>query len=150
MREYKLSISGHSYTVSLIKVTDEEVVAEVNGVEHTVTINEIRTLSRAEHLPPAESATGPVASPIQPLRSPVATAPVASAGSALIVSPIPGHILEVSVSVGDKVLEGQKLLVLEAMKLQNIITASRAGVVKKILVRQGDAVTHGQAMVEIG
>ncbi|MBU0681396.1 MAG: acetyl-CoA carboxylase biotin carboxyl carrier protein subunit [Proteobacteria bacterium] len=150
MREYNLSISGNSYIVSLIKVTDEEVVAEVNGVEHTVTINEIKTLSPAEYMPHCETQPSSMVTPIQPGQSPVSPSPVAVVGNGLISSPIPGHILELCVSVGEKVLEGQKILVLEAMKLENIITAHRAGVVKKILVRQGDAVTHGQGMVEIG
>ena len=146
MREYKLTISGHSYTVSLLKVTDEEVVAEVNGVEHTVTIDEIKTVSPAASLPLCPTKA---ASPVSVEQPSVSPEPASIAGSGLMTSPIPGHILEVCVSVGDKVLEGQKLLVLEAMKLENIITAQRSGVVKKLLVSQGDAVTHGQAMVEI-
>jgi biotin carboxyl carrier protein len=40
--------------------------------------------------------------------------------------------------------------VLEAMKLENAITAATAGIVKKIMVSEGDAVTHGQNMIEIG
>ncbi|MEN8256382.1 MAG: biotin/lipoyl-containing protein [Thermodesulfobacteriota bacterium] len=146
MREYNLSISGQPYTVSVLKVTDEEVVAKVNGVEHTVAINEIKNLTPTASLPVGE--TQPV-SPVT-LVQPAATSPrVAAAGTGLISSPIPGHILEICISVGEKVLEGQKLLVLEAMKLENIITAHRSGVIKEILVRQGDAVTHGQGMVEI-
>ena len=149
MREYNLSISGKPYTVSVIKVTDEEVVAEVNGVQHTVAINEIKNLSpAAASLPPGE-ASRPTPQLVQPVQ-PASSTPSPSAGAGAITSPIPGHILEVCVSVGEKVLEGQKLLVLEAMKLENIITAHRSGVIKKLLVSQGDAVTHGQTMIEIG
>ena len=146
MREYKLSISGHSYMVAVLKVTDEEVVAEVNGVEHTVTINEIKTLSPAVSLPPCETQPAALVTQMQSVATPSL---VAAAGSGLISSPIPGHILVIFVLVGDKVLAGQKLLVLEAMKMENIITAHRSGVVKQILVRQGDAVTHGQGMIVI-
>lgn len=149
MREYKLSISGKPYTVTVLSVSDEEVVAEVNGVEHTVTINEIKTLSPVATQASSATPVRGAATPVQPVRSPVAAAPAVAVGDGLISSPIPGHILEICVSVGDKVLEGQKLLVLEAMKLENIITAHRSGVVKSILVRQGDAVTHGQGMVDI-
>ncbi len=149
MREYKLSISGKPYTVTVLSVNDEEVVAEVNGVEHTVTINEIKTLSPVATQASSATPVRGAATPVQPVRSPVAAAPAVAVGDGLISSPIPGHILEICVSVGDKVLEGQKLLVLEAMKLENIITAHRSGVVKNILVRQGDAVTHGQGMIDI-
>ncbi|MDA3786402.1 MAG: acetyl-CoA carboxylase biotin carboxyl carrier protein subunit [Deltaproteobacteria bacterium] len=144
MREYKLSISGHPYTVAVLKVTEEEVVAEVNGVEHRVAIHEIKSLNSAASLLSSQTQPARPAALVQP----VAAAPFA-AGSGLVASPIPGHILEIFVRIGDKVLVGQKLLVLEAMKLENIITAHRSGVVKEILVRQGDAVTHGQGMVVI-
>lgn len=149
MREYKLSINGNPYCVSVLKVTDEEVVAEVNGVKHVVAIDAIKTLNPIAGLPPGAGETAaPVAlvPPVQP-----STAPATSSADSkdLITSPIPGHILEVCVSVGEEVLAGQKLLVLEAMKLENIITAPRTGVIKKLLVAQGDAVTHGQAMVEL-
>lgn len=144
MREYKLSIAGHPYTVALLKVTEEEVVAEVNGVEHRVAIHEIKSLNSTASLVPGQTQPARPAALVQP----VAAAPFA-AGSGLVSSPIPGHILEIFVRLGDKVLVGQKLLVLEAMKLENIITAHRSGVVKEILVRQGDAVTHGQGMVVI-
>ncbi len=146
MREYKLSISGNPYTVTVINVTDEEVIAEVNGVEYTVTINEITKLNPELSLLPREEQRSAMVTPIQRASSP---SPVAIAGDGFISSPIPGHILEICVNLGEKVLEGQKILVLEAMKLENIITAHRSGVIKEILVRQGDAVTHGQAMVEI-
>ena len=148
MREYSLTIKGTSYVVGINRVTDDEVVAEVNGVRHVVAINDVKNLST-----PAE----PAAKATKPGRPVSATTPVsihsasaAPAGGGTICSPIPGHILEIVVGVGDKVLAGQKLLVLEAMKMENIITADQAGVVTKILVRTGDAVTHGQAMVEIG
>lgn len=75
---------------------------------------------------------------------------VTLAKAGIIVSPIPGHILEICVAEGDKVLAGQKVLILEAMKLENAITCQVAGVVKKIMVSAGDAVTHGQNMIEIG
>lgn len=145
MREYNLTINETTYVVAINRVSDDEVVAEVNGVRHVVAINDIKNLSAV-----AESSAEAVKQPPSPAASspaPVAAGPV---GSGTITSPIPGHILEIVVSVGDKVLAGQKLLVLEAMKMENVITTDQAGVVKKILVRTGDAVTHGQAMIEIG
>ena len=148
MREYKLALKGNNYTVSIVSVTGDEVVAEVNGETHVVTIEQIKTLGVKGGLTALPSPT-PSASPSStPVTSPANSAGVAKAG--VIVSPIPGHILEVCVALGDKVLAGQKLLVLEAMKLENAITCENAGVVKKIMVSAGDAVTHGQQMIEIG
>ncbi|MBW2472181.1 MAG: acetyl-CoA carboxylase biotin carboxyl carrier protein subunit, partial [Deltaproteobacteria bacterium] len=51
---------------------------------------------------------------------------------------------------GDKVTSGQKLLIMEAMKLENKIPAIRDGVVKHILVRDGDVVSQGQELIVIG
>ncbi len=149
MREYKLAINGNDYTVAITSVTDEEVVAEVNGETHVVAIHEIinlRTSLGSAVLPgPTTSAT---AGATGASGSPAGGATLAKPW--MIVAPIPGHIIELCVSEGEKVLAGQKLLVLEAMKLENAITTLKGGVVKKIMVSEGDAVTHGQNMIEIG
>jgi biotin carboxyl carrier protein len=58
-------------------------------------------------------------------------------------------VLSVDVSVGDSVDTGDKLLVLEAMKMENIITAEVGGTVKAVHVAKGDKVAAGQPMVEI-
>ncbi len=147
MREYKLALNGNNYTVNITSVTDDEVVAEVNGETHVVSIKAIKKIGDGGLVALPE----PVASgqpSLSPAVQPQTGAILAKAG--MIVSPIPGHILEVCVVEGDKVLAGQKVLVLEAMKLENAITCEAAGVVKKILVSAGDAVTHGQNMIEIG
>jgi pyruvate carboxylase subunit B len=63
---------------------------------------------------------------------------------------MPGKVLGVHVETGQKVVEGDLILSLEAMKMQSEIFCGRAGMVKKILVREGDAVNAGDAMVIIG
>ena len=149
MREYKLTINNTPYVVSIKRVSEEEVVAEVNGQQHIVTINDINNLSNGELLQ-AETSGKPLPRPdttLSPASSPAAVP--ANSDVKTVCSPIPGHILEIAVSVGDRVLAGQKLLVLEAMKMENIITAEVTGQIKAILVRTGDAVTHGQVMIEM-
>jgi len=54
-----------------------------------------------------------------------------SSSTNAVLSPMPGTVLSVSVKVGDKVHEGQELLVLEAMKMQNLIVSPHDGVIKK-------------------
>ena len=63
---------------------------------------------------------------------------------------MPGQIKSILVREGDRVTAGQKLLVMEAMKLENKIAAKVPGLVKKILVRDGDTVNQGQELVIIG
>ena len=64
--------------------------------------------------------------------------------AAAVPAPIPGVILSVSVRPGDTVAFGQELCVLEAMKMKNIIRASRAGVIGEVFISPGDQVRHGQ------
>ena len=67
-----------------------------------------------------------------------------------VTSPLPGVILDICVKEGDMVKEGQKVVVLEAMKMENAILAEKAGVVKKIHVSQGESVLEEAALVTIG
>ncbi|MSQ48011.1 MAG: acetyl-CoA carboxylase biotin carboxyl carrier protein subunit [Deltaproteobacteria bacterium] len=66
-----------------------------------------------------------------------------------IRSPMPGKILAVRVSAGDTVEAGQVLVLLEAMKMENALTAEGIGQVKKIHVSVGDLVELGQLLVEL-
>lgn len=66
-----------------------------------------------------------------------------------ITSFIPGTIVSVDVKEKQKIKLGEKLLVLEAMKMQNIILSPKNGVVKKIHVKAGDKVANNQLLVEV-
>ena len=65
-----------------------------------------------------------------------------------VVSPMPGLITDVKVAVGDQVTAGTPLLVLEAMKMENLLQATGEAVVKQVLVKKGDRVEKGQTLVE--
>ena len=67
----------------------------------------------------------------------------------VVTAPLPGIILSVDVKVGDKVKDGDDLLILEAMKMENSITATCSGTVKQIFVKPGDAVPTDGNLVEI-
>ena len=70
-----------------------------------------------------------------------------SHGGNEIVAPMPGMIQAVGVAVGDRVSEGQRLLALEAMKMEHILRAPRNGIVGALLTATGDQVTAGQLLV---
>lgn len=65
-----------------------------------------------------------------------------------IKAPMPGLILEISVSVGQTVNEDDTLLILEAMKMENVLTSPRQGVIKSVSVQKGDAVDKGALLIE--
>jgi acetyl/propionyl-CoA carboxylase alpha subunit len=70
-------------------------------------------------------------------------------GDGVVCSPMPGKIVKVLVSEGDEVEVGAPLVVVEAMKMENELTAARAGTVQKVLVQPGDAVEGGARLVMV-
>ena len=90
-------------------------------------------------LPPA-----PVSSASDGLR------PIAASGTVTVPSPLAGKVVSISVNPGDHINQGQTVIVLEAMKMNTLVTAQTAGTVSQILVKPGDAVDEGQALITIG
>ena len=130
--KYKVTLNGRTYEIE---------------VEH----GKAMLLDEYEAIAPAPVAAAPVAAaPVAAAAAPAAAAPVAVGAGEQVTAPMPGNILKVNVNVGDKVKEGQVLVVLEAMKMENEIMAPCAGTVKQILVTKGATVDTGSAMVVIG
>lgn len=103
-----------------------------------------------------ELAAPAVAAPAAPAAAPVAAAAPAAAPAAgalaageVITSPMPGNILKINVTQGQKVNEGDVLIVLEAMKMENEISATKSGTVAQINVTKGAVVETGTPLVVI-
>lgn len=129
----------------------------VNGVNYEVEVEELRgsgPIQRSSSRPVQAAAPAPAPAPAPtpaPAPAPVATpapAPVAaSAGSETISAPMPGNILKVLVKAGDNVKKGQPMLILEAMKMENEIVATRDAVVASVNVTEGSTVDTGASLV---
>lgn len=150
MKEYKYKINGSDYTVIIQNVEENVAEVEVNGTPYTVEMNKQikKTVPLIKPAISAVSPKNPAASapvPVVPVSKPAA-APVPG-GS--VKSPLPGVILEVFCKVGDKVTVGQKLFMLEAMKMENVINADRDGEIKEVLVSKGSSVLEGANLVII-
>jgi len=76
--------------------------------------------------------------------------PYKPADPRLVMSFIPGTVLEILVKEGESVSAGDDLLILDAMKMQNRLKSAIDGIVKKINVVKGDKVSKGHVMIEIG
>ncbi|TVR82593.1 MAG: biotin/lipoyl-binding protein [Rhodospirillales bacterium] len=101
-------------------------------------------------MPSSPMPAGPAARPqAAPAAAPAAAAPAAAAGANDKVAPIGGVIVEVSVKEGAQVKAGDKLAVIEAMKMKTIVGADHDGTVQNIRVREGDAVEAGQVLMTI-
>ncbi|MCI7369831.1 MAG: biotin/lipoyl-binding protein [Firmicutes bacterium] len=93
-------------------------------------------------------AAAPAPAPAAPAAAPAAASPALAAGE-VVKSPMPGNILKINVTVGQKVNEGDTLLVLEAMKMENEVAAPRSGTVAQIIVSKGAVVETGAPLVVI-
>ena len=100
----------------------------------------------------APAAPAPAAAPAAAAAAPAApsAAPAASlAAGEVIKSPMPGNILKILVSQGQAVTEGDVLIILEAMKMENEIVATKSGTVQQIAVTKGAVVETGTSLVVI-
>ena len=110
----------------------------INGKVFDVTVELVYgTPVAALSYAPAPVAAAPIAAPAAP----------AAAAEEYVLSPMPGNIGEISVSVGQSVAAGQCLIVLESMKIKKEIAAPRAGVVKQVLVAKGASVETSDILV---
>lgn len=143
MKSFKYTINGNVYKVHVNSVEDNIADVEVNGTPYKVQLEkpakkELVTLKR-----PAQAPTTSTGAPIV-TRQHAASAPGA------VKSPLPGVILEICCKVGDTVKRGQKIAVLEAMKMENNINAPQDGSIIEIKVNKGDSVLEGNDLFIIG
>ena len=113
---------------------------ELTGLEITEEGRVVR-LERCSALPVRETVSTAEAAP---------AAPASAADGTKVLSPRPGNILAVNVSVGAAVKAGDVLLVLEAMKMENDIVAPCDGTVKQILVQKGSTVATDDLLAVVG
>lgn len=124
----------------------------VNGTTYEVDVEEVGGVPSAPVAPraaaPRAAAPAPVAQPAKPA-APKAAAP-APAGGNTVTSPMPGTILDIKVSEGDTVADGDVLCILEAMKMENEIMAPCGGKIVQISVAKGASVNSGDVLIVIG
>ncbi len=130
-----------------------DIVAEADGTVTAVCVGEGQSVNQGDALVEFQPAAGGAAAPAAPAPKAApapAAAPAAAAAASVISAPLPGTITKILVEVGQAVKAGDTVLTMEAMKMENNITAESAGTVKAILVQQGAQVQSGDAMIEIG
>lgn len=129
--KYIVTLNGKNYEVEVEKT--EAVIVGVTDAAPAVPA-----------APAAAPSPAPAAAPSAP------AAPASAADGTKVLSPMPGNILAVNVSVGAAVKAGDVLLVLEAMKMENDIVAPCDGTVKQILVQKGSTVATDDLLAVVG
>ncbi|MBR0285563.1 MAG: biotin/lipoyl-binding protein [Bacteroidales bacterium] len=140
MKEYKFKINGKDYAVKIGEADGKNLTVNVNGADYQVELENAPVAAPVQAAPVAQAA--PAAAP--------AAAPKAAGAGTTIKSPLPGIIISVDVKEGQAVKRGQKLAVIEAMKMENDILSEVDGTVTAIHTRKGDSVLEGADIVTIG
>ena len=143
MKSFKYTINGNTYKVHINSVVDDVAEVEVNGTPYNVKMEKPAKKQMVTLKRPAQA-------PTYASGEPVITRQAAPSVAGAVKSPLPGVILSVDCKVGDTVKRGQKILVLEAMKMENNINADRDGKIVEIKVNKGDSVLEGADLVVIG
>ncbi len=139
MKKFQFTITGNNYSVEILKFEDNFADVEVNGTRYTVEIQSNKPVSKTPRL---------IRNPV-PINGGGTIQKSSGSNTHKVQAPLPGVILAINVKVGDTVKTDQKLLVMEAMKMENNIQSEKSGVIKSIAVGLGSIVLQGDLLIEI-
>ena len=137
MKKYNITVNGNQYEVE---------VDEIGGVPGVVP-------AAAAQPAPAPAKEAPAPAPAKdapaPAAAPAKDAPAPSASAEVVESPMPGTIISVLKKPGDAVADGEVVLILEAMKMENEIVSQKAGTIDTIAVAKGTSVNVGDILFSV-
>lgn len=151
MRTYSYTVNGARYDVTIESLRDQVAKMNVNGIAFDVEI--LGAPLTEGDLPEVSAAAAPAAPAAAPAASSAAPAPAAkgAAGEGTpVCAPLPGVVTKVLVTEGQAVKKGDTVVVLEAMKMENNITAECDGKVTGVCVAAGDSVLEGATLITVG
>ncbi len=118
----------------------------VNGTAYDVTVEETGRSASAPSAAPVKAAP---AAPVAAAPAAPAAAPASAAGAVSVTAPMPGNILDVKVTNGQSVKNGDVLCILEAMKMENEIKAPQDGTIATINCKKGDVVNVSDVLISM-
>ena len=137
MRKFQIKVDDKVYEVEVEEVGGNESSAGTISAPQPVA-------TKVKEEPVSQKAAKPSSGPAP------TKAPAAAVAGEEVVAPMPGKVLQLKVSEGDSVKDGDTLLILEAMKMENEIIANASGNIKKINVAANDMVDTGDVLLVIG
>jgi glutaconyl-CoA/methylmalonyl-CoA decarboxylase subunit gamma len=142
MRNFKFNIRGNDYEVEIQKMEGTIAEIEVNGTTYQVEIEHKKVASKTPILV-RSAITNPEGS------HEIKKNPTAKSASYQVKAPLPGTIMQIFAKVGDKVKRNDRLLIYEAMKMENNLVAEKDGEIKAVKVKSGDNVMQGDILFEM-
>lgn len=152
MKQYKYTINGADYDVTIDSLNGNKAKVIVNGMSFDVEMQGTLNESDLPDAPAADASAAPAApKAAASAAASKAAAPAGAPGKGTPVkAPLPGVVTAINVNVGQKVKKGETVVVLEAMKMENNIAAECDGTVTSVCVAQGDSVMEGTVLVTVG
>lgn len=137
MKRFKFTIRGNEYETEVLKFKSSCALIEVNGTQYEVELH--------------KENTKPEFSIRRPTRAPAVKTDKETPKSNVyaIKAPLPGIILQVFVKEGDTVAKDDKLLIYEAMKMENLLKSDKEGTVKSVKVKASDSILQDDVLIEI-
>lgn len=148
MKEYKFKINGKDYAVTIGEASGRNLKVNVNGADYEVELSE-GDFSAAPTAPVEMTKGTSAPAEVSPAAEAAPKAAPSGVGKT-IKSPLPGIIISIDVKEGQAVSRGQKVAVIEAMKMENDILAECDGTITAIHAAKGDSVLEGADIVTIG
>ena len=148
MRKYKFTINEKDYNVVVKGIDDDIAELEVNGNPYEVKVHQLeQKVPKTPILIRKEVQNKPgenkVAEKLAPM--PITAKP----SSKTINAPLPGSVIKIVVEVGTVIKEGDVLMIMESMKMENNILAEKSGTIVKVCVAPGASVMQDEALFEI-
>jgi len=128
MEEITIKVNGKDYTVKVEETEEGKVLVHLNGDVFEIESGKSKEAAIFDILKKKETE---------------------ESSSGTVKAPLPGMIYEIKVKIGDKVKEGDSLITIIAMKMENNITAPKSGTVKEVKVKKDAAVNKGDVLVVI-
>jgi biotin carboxyl carrier protein len=147
MAKYEVLIDGKTYEVEILVDDGRRAVVKVDGQEYEVDARNVSAPAVPVATPAQETPPATAPTTAAPTAAPKPSAPAPAGGGLQLRAPMPGLVLEITTSVGQRVKPGDVLLRIEAMKMENDIKSDAEGTVKEILVAKGDEVLEGDVLI---
>lgn len=145
MKELKLEINGKEYSVAIEEFGSTHAVIAVDGKKYTVGLKDLGEELKIETVQKSGAVQKISSAPV-PSSAPAAQS---HGGGHEVLAPLPGLILNVLVKLGDSVKAGQKIMIMEAMKMENDINATKDGKIAVINVQNGSNISEGDILATI-